>query len=519
MRLLPTDVSNFRTLVDKNYVYVDKTKYVYDLFSTGSRFFFLSRPRRFGKTLLLSTLKEIFLGNKELFSEQWIYKSDYDWQKYIVIHLDFSVIAHRKPEHLEESISLHLDDIAKQYEIDLTGCLFEDKLNSLIKKLGEKGKLVLLVDEYDHPILKHIKNFEVADKMRETLRSFYDGIKGMESYFHAIFITGVTKFTKTSIFSGINNLNDISIKPEASALLGYTQQEIEKYFSSYIDLLAKAKKINRQEILDLIKNWYNGYRFSVSEIKVYNPFSLLYCLRDLELRNYWFETGTPTFLFELAKNQLDDLEDLRNIELTENSLGEFEINKIPLIPILFQTGYLTISAYNSSTKKYTLSFPNEEVSESFNKNLMASLTDNYNYKVDRIITIMTQALEGADIERFCVAMKTLFAHIPYQLHIAQERYFHSLFQLLGTLLGLEMESEISTDKGRSDLVLITKERVYIFELKYKESAQAALKQIEDRKYYEKFLLKNKQIILVGLSFNYQDGQLELDCQSKTLNQC
>ncbi|MBA3954839.1 AAA family ATPase [Candidatus Dependentiae bacterium] len=517
MKNLPRDVSDFEKMITQNYVYVDKTQYIYNLYATGDTHHFLSRPRRFGKSLLVSTLKELFSGNKELFKDLWIGSSDYKWQEYSVIHLDFADISHETATELKLSLGWALNSIAQQYAVDISQApTLNAKFSFLVKQLAQKNKVVLLIDEYDKPVLDHIENKERAKAQQAVLKSFYDTIKGLNSYLHAVFITGVSKFSKTSIFSGLNNLIDITMASPGVALLGYTKSEIEYYFKDYIDDFAHAKKRTVTTIMNEMEVWYNGYRFSQEPTRVYNPYSVLYYLKDKEQANYWFESGTPSFLIKLIQNQYDALEDIKDIELSVQSLGTFDITHIPLIPLLFQTGYLTITDYNRETKKYKLNYPNAEVSESFQTFIITALTEHNATTVERSVSRMVKALNSNDVDAFCMVLQSLFAHIPSNLYIEQERYFHSLFQFLGNLLGLEIQSEIVTDKGRIDLVITTNQYIYIFELKFNTSPDVALQQIEDRRYYERYLISKQHIVLIGLAFNYKKKKLTLEWQKKLI---
>ncbi len=519
MKYLPRDVSTFATMIKEDYVYVDKTKYIYDLYSQKDRYHFLSRPRRFGKSLLISTLKELFSGNEELFQGLWIAKSDYQWRNYPIIDLDFSVIAHRSAEMLEISLRNHLSKIAIHYDVTIDNTLtLEDQLGTLIEKLGQINKVVLLIDEYDQPLISHLDNLDIAYANRQILQGFYKGIKGHDAYMQAIFITGVSKFSKTSIFSGINNLNDISMTSLSSQLLGYTKQEIETNFSPFIESFARQKKRTPKAIMEEMEEWYDGYRFSEDDIeKIYNPFSVTNYLKDQKRKNYWFESGTPTFLVTLMKKQFEAIEDIEDGgEISSTALGTFEIDNIPLIPLLFQTGYLTIKTYDPITDKFTLGYPNAEVSEAFRKYIVVALTRTNIVSVEKATSQLAHAINNNDVDKFCSTLQSLFAHIPYNLHIDQEKYYHSLFQFLGTLLGMEMQSEVVTDKGRIDLVLTTKTHIYIFELKLRQKPEDALKQIEERGYYERFLMQGKKIVLVGVAFNHVHERLSLDCTWKEL---
>lgn len=519
-KYLPTDVSTFSTLINGNYLYVDKTDQIFRLFSGGSRYYFLSRPRRFGKSLLISVLKEFFSGNKKLFEGLAVNQTNYSWPVHPVIHLDFSTIAHATPEQLETNLAWTLDLIGQQYGIDTKAAPSSQAKFTLLlmhlKTIYGPNSVVLLVDEYDKPLIDHLDDIPAAFAQQELLRSFYDTLKGMDEYMRAIFITGVSKFSKTSIFSGINNLNDISLEGEASTLLGYTQAEIIHYFQDYVDEIAHKAKEPAEKILEDMRVWYNGYRFSDLDIKVYNPFSILYYLHRKKLINYWFESGTPFFLVHLFKKEFPALDNIQMDSLSRDSLGTFNIENIPLITLLFQTGYLTIVDYDEKTDKFKLDYPNFEVKESLNKYLLTTLTSSHPPALEKTVSRMTRALQAGDIDEFCRLLQILFAHIPYSLHIERESYFHSLFQFLAVLIDLDSNAEVLTDKGRIDMVIKINPYVYVFELKYNADPGKALEQIEKMKYYERYQLHGDKLVLVGLAFNYVDGKLHVGWVSRPL---
>jgi hypothetical protein len=513
---LPIFISNFKEMIEDNYLYIDKTEYIYDLVKEKG-YYFLSRPRRFGKSLLVSTLKELFLGNKKLFEKLWIGSTDYTWQEHPVIHLDFSIIDHETAQELKISLEWKLKTIAQEYNVDISQApTLGSMLETLVVQLSKKNKVVILIDEYDKPILDHVQDIERAKKQRDVLKNFYGTIKGLDPYLRCVFLTGVTRFSKTSIFSGINNLNDLSLKPEAAQLLGYTQEELQTFFLSYIQDLAQIQDVSTEIFMHEIKKWYNGYRFSEQNSKVYNPFSILYCFKDKKLHNYWFESGTPTFLIHLLKIHSKDLQEITGIEIDRSSLGSFEIDKIPLVPLLFQAGYLTIADYNPQTDIFTLHYPNQEVAESFTKYLLATLTKTDTSTVKRLSIQLINALQEKNIDQFCSLVQTFFAHIPYLLHIKRESFYHALFQALVTLLSIEAHSEILTDKGRIDLVIALKKTIFIFEFKFNSSADIALQQIKDRGYYERYMHKNKEIMLIGLAFNDVNDQILLEHKEEVI---
>jgi Predicted AAA-ATPase/PD-(D/E)XK nuclease superfamily len=517
MKFLPINISTFSTIITGNYIYVDKTQYIYDLYSTGNRYHFLSRPRQFGKTLLVSTLKELFSNNRNLFEGLWISTSNYQWVEYPIVHIDFTRIAHRTSEQLEQDLVRYLSAIAEQYGLAISSDIPESLLDQIVVGLAQRNKVVVLIDEYDYPLLSHLHDIKVAKKIQTILKSLYGVLKGLDPYLHAVFMTGVSKFAKTSIFSGINNLIDITLTHESAHLLGYTKREIEHYFKPYITHAAHENNKLNQSIIEDITRWYDGYRFSENiQEKVYSPYSVLNYLKDKKLKNYWFSSGTPSFLIHLLKTQYYTLQNIEDIELSSDSLGTFEIDNIPLIALLFQTGYLTIVDYDQTNNTFKLNYPNKEVSESFKKYIVRILANANVQTVETTVQHMITSLKDNDIDTFCLSLQSLFANIPYHLHIEQERYFHSLFQFLGSLLGLTIQSEVATDKGRADLVITTQTHIYIFELKFKIDAETALQQIEELRYYERYIIGQKSIILVGLAFNYRDKKLTLDWRTKYL---
>ncbi len=510
---LPIYISSFKKMIEENYLYIDKTKYIYNLFNGATQYYFLSRPRRFGKSLLVSTLKELFLGNKELFKDLWIYNSDYNWQEYPVIHLDFSAIAHRSSKQLEREIVNHIMEIAKNYSIDLDkNQIPESALYHLIVNLSKINKVVILIDEYDKPILDHLNNIEEAEKQREILKSFYSVIKAQDANLRAVLLTGVSKFARTSVFSGLNNLNDITLDPKAAQLLGYTQDELIDNFMPYINNLANQENISSDNLIDKLKKWYNGYRFSELETKVYNPFSVLYALDKQKINNYWIASGNPEFLIVLLKQKYYEIKDIEDAEFSYNSLEAFDISNINIIALLFQTGYLTIVDYDKEYNSFKVNFPNFEIKQSFTNYLLTALsTYDLNTTATKMINLK-RAIDQNDLIKFFDILQNIFAHIPYTLTTKElkERDYHTLIQFILSVLSINSQSETITNAGRIDLVLETKNYIYIFEFKLNKSAQIALEQIKNKKYYQRFLDKNKKIVLIGLNFINVKDKTELE---------
>ncbi|MFH0898324.1 MAG: AAA family ATPase [bacterium] len=519
VKRLSTNISTFRKIITENCIYVDKTKQIYQLFKEKSQYYFLSRPRRFGKSLLVSTLEELFKGNKDLFKELWICSSNFEWLQHPIVHLDFLNIPHSDPETLKQGLIRALVKIAAEY--GYTGveqASPEEALKSLVEKLSTQNSIVLLIDEYDKPILDHLHNIAIAEKQRTILKGFYEAVKSLDRYWRAVFITGVSRFSKTSIFSGFNSLNDISEKPVAAELLGYTQAEIEQYFSEYVSLFSQEKNVTQQFLMDEMKTWYDGYRFcgDLTKEPMYNPFSVLYYLQDKKRANYWFNSGTPSFLIELLKQNPHELSDMDNIFVTPSELGTIDIHNINRIVLFYQTGYLTIKDFliQGSSELFMLGYPNQEVAQSVTTYLTSILANIDKSKVESVMFFIKKALVERDIALFCKSLKTLWANIPYNLHIPREAYYHSLLQNMCNLLGIDVQSEVLTSNGRLDLIITTNIQIFIFELKFKECADMALQQIFDKRYYEKYLLKNKPITLVGLSFSFKDKNLDLEWVSQ-----
>ncbi len=372
MKYLPIGYADLPRIIKENRLYVDKTKYIYRLITEGS-VYFLSRPRRFGKSLLISTLNEIFKGNKELFKGLYIYDTDYDWESYPIVRIDFSKKNVEKDKDLKDYIKRQLDEIGKTYDVMLKELPYEEKFSLLINSLYKKYQkpVVILIDEYDKPILDNIENIELAKKIRDILKGFYGIIKSEGAYIKFVFLTGVSKFSKTGVFSGLNNLNDITMNNKYSAILGITQDELLAYFDEYIEKLSYATEMtDKEELLKEIEKWYNGYCFSKKCVSVYNPFSLLLLFDNNEFDNFWFETGTPTFLVKLIKDETFDVSMFEDLWVGDAAFSSYEIESLDIIPLLVQTGYLTIKDYNPKRRLYKLYYPNYEVEESFTEVLL-----------------------------------------------------------------------------------------------------------------------------------------------------
>jgi hypothetical protein len=509
MKNLSLGVQTFRDFSEKNYIYVDKTRQIYDLFARGGRYYFLSRPRRFGKSLLISTLAELFSGNKELFKGLWIYDK-IEWTQYPVIHIDFSKIEYDTPEKLKESIKEFLYDKALSYGVTLKKKSYKGSFVECIEKLSAKGRVVILIDEYDKPIIEYLEAEEInmAKKMRRVLKSFYGVIKASDAFLHFAFITGVSKFSRVSVFSDLNNLTDITLMDEYSTLLGYTEAELETYFSGYMKLMMEKRGMSESYLSETLRKWYNGYSWD-GENFVYNPYSILNLFHKSKFKNYWFASGTPTFLTRLIESRQVDLMELENLPVNSYIFDSYDIENLEIPALLFQTGYLTVKKITLKGEKETfhLSYPNQEVRDSFLTHLFDEYTQKKMTLSTRALEQINEALEADDMDRFVQELKTLFASIPQPIFVdGREAYYHSIIYLVLRLSGAEVRAEDPTNRGRIDAVVETSKKIYIMEFKM-GSGRKALEQIKEKKYYEKYLGQGKEMVLMGVGFDAKERNI------------
>jgi hypothetical protein len=508
MKKLPLGIQTFSKLIKNDYLYVDKTQHIANLIQAGN-YLFISRPRRFGKSLLVSTLSEIFSGNKELFEGLYIY-DQIEWQSYPVVVIDFNAISFNDEEIFKASLSSFLDDIAALYEVSLSKLFVKDKFAELIRKLYNKTgqKVVILIDEYDKPIVNYIDDLDKAAKNREILRDFFGVLKSSDAFLHFVFLTGVSKFARVSIFSDLNNLTDITLSPQFATLLGYTQDELESDFAQHIQNLCFELGIKKAQLLAKIKTWYDGYSWNGKD-RMYNPFSILNLLAMQRFSNYWFASGTPTFLIKLIKRTQFEITEFENKKVSEIVFDSYNLENLNIFALLFQTGYLTITHVDKKARipQYILNYPNFEVKEAFITYLFESFTQNGLEAIQPAAEDLRTYLQTDNIEGFMNLLKALFAKIPYPLHIEQEAYYHSLFYMISVLMGVEIDLEVLTDKGRIDGVLMLEDKIYLIEFKYGKAGTKmdtlttkAIKQIEDKNYDERFLNDSRPCLKLGIGF-------------------
>ncbi len=491
----------FRDLIESGYLYVDKTPTIYELIRYPKGIYFLSRPRRFGKSLLISTLTEIFRGNKELFKGLWLYESDYQWESYPVVRFDFSLYPISSADDLKQVIDLFVAEIAERYQITLRGFNYVTRFGNLIQQLSREKHVVLLIDEYDKPIIDNLLNVDEAKRVRETLKHFYTTIKALDAQLGFVFITGISRFSKVGVFSAMNHLNDITMDPRFATLLGLTEAELERDLAEYIADFATAAGVSVAEMRQKIRTWYNGYCFTEYAERVYNPFSTLQLLLKQRFHNYWFATGTPTFLINLITERQYDVRQLDQLEMTGLGLQSFDIEHLEILPLLFQTGYLTIQDYKPDFGLYRLGYPNYEVESAFLSYLLSAF-DTIPVGVNEgYLRKLIEALRAEAYEQFFDVLSVFFANIPYDLHIAKEKYYQTIFYLIFRMLGVYIEVEVKTNKGRIDVVIELDDRLILFEFKLDKSAADALQQIKDNEYFQKYRLSEKSVILIGANFD------------------
>ena len=511
MKKITSSVYTFEDIVKDDFLYVDKTEFIWKLISQGKAMYFLSRPRRFGKSLTISTLKAVFQGKKDLFKGLAIYDKTYDWKPYPVIHLDMGNCQAKTPEELKLYLARILEaqcaehQVAVKIQKDVLSASFEDFINAVARQ----EQVVILLDEYDKPILNNLTTPE-ALACRDVLRGFYSSIKKCESKERFVFVTGVSKFCHVSLFSDLNNLLDITMDYNYATMLGYTQEEFETYFSEYIESACKQLKMTREELLPEIKAWYDGYRFHADADCVYNPVSLAqFFTQRYEFNNYWFSTGTPAFLVELAKKTDFNFEKTLSEPVMGLAFNAFEIDKIAPLALLLQTGYLTIkSSYvELGERLYYLDFPNREVKSAFETYLISDYASIPQETVGSDVFKMVKAIKKRDIELFMDLLKTFFAAVQYDIVTDTEGRFQLLFYSVFLLIGVRVEAESRTNNGRIDAVICDGDYVYIFEFKLNQTADIALEQIREKEYFQKYQHSGRKIVLIGANFDTLSRQI------------
>ncbi len=510
---LTTSVYTFEDLIKGNFLYVDKTEYIWQLVKPAKGMYFLSRPRRFGKSLLLSTLKAVFEGKKELFKGLALNDKPYDWKVYPVIHLsfgDYGVVSDAFGEFPEYLMS-KMRSLAMEHSVTLTektpGLCFAE----LIDTLARKGQVVILIDEYDKPILNNISDANVSGILK-LLKGFYSVLKDRNKQERLLFITGVSKFSHVSLFSELNNLTDLTLNQDYAEMLGFTEAEVGKYFADRMSDAAKANGVGEDELMGHLMEWYDGYRFSMANTHVCNPVSITkFFANAYVFSNYWDDTGTPSFLLDLMRRQSYDHEAALKRWYGESIFAAYELDRMDITGLLWQTGYLTIKDVKRDVfgMLYHLDFPDREVQSTFTSRLIRLFAGQG--LEDEALAQMRQfgqAISCDDLDGFMMIFQSFLASIDYKLHIPDEKYYQSIFFIVFKFLGAAIEAESCTNEGRIDAYIRTANAVYIFEFKLNKTSGAALDQIIDRKYYEKFQSGNLPIRMIGVNFNSAKGRID-----------
>lgn len=497
----PIGIQDFEKLRTNGYSYVDKSRFVYKL-ATEGEYYFLSRPRRFGKSLFLSTLEAYFQGKKELFEGLAIYDLETDWKKYPIFHIDLNTANFREKDSLYTVLNDYLTTWESKYGARESEATLALRFKGVIARAAEKEGcgVVILIDEYDKPILQTLRDPELQAEHRAQLKAFYSVLKTQDRYIKFAFLTGVTKFGKVSVFSDLNNLTDISMDHRYISICGMTEKELLANFKEGINELAEANGDTEKATIAKLKARYDGYHFEENTVGIYNPFSVLNTLSRLRYKDYWFETGTPTFLVDLMKMHNYRLPDMTKERVSDDVINSVDSLSTNPIPVIYQSGYLTIKGYDERFKKYLLGFPNREVEEGFLNFLLPLYTsagNNSPFLVDEFV----QDVESGNPERFMQRMKAFFADTSYQVVGNAELYFQNAMYLVFKIMGFYTQVERPTSDGRIDAIIQTPNYIYVIECKLDRTADEAIKQIENNGYAEPFLMDKRKLYKIGVSFS------------------
>ena len=499
--LYPIGIQTFSDIRRDGYVYVDKTAQVYKLASTG-KYYFLSRPRRFGKSLLVSTMEAYFSGKKDLFAGLAVDALEREWKEYPVLHLDFSGKSYDEQDVLFKALDDALYKWEKEYgsenRSDVPGIRFGNVVEAAYKKTGRQA--VILIDEYDKPIVDNLTRAELREKFRETLQGFYSVMKSKDAYIKFGFLTGVTKIGRMSVFSGLNNIQDISMDERYIDICGITEKELRQYFDGSVQELADACSLSKDECYAKLARMYDGYHFCENTVGIYNPFSMLNTFSKMKFGEYWFETGTPSFLVKYLKEGNYNLDNISKNDVSPEELSGVNYADPQPITLMYQSGYLTIKGYDMEFRSYYLDYPNEEVKSGFLKSLSQMFTPRLNegeFAVSRFV----RALRSGNVEDFMNRFTAFLAGNGYDVQGDLELYFQNTMSVMFKMMGLYVKTEYQTSRGRIDIVMDTADYIYIIELKRDGSAEEALKQIEEKGYDKPFLASGKHIIKLGINFS------------------
>ena len=509
-KIYPIGIQNFEKIRTDCYFYIDKTALIYQMVKTGS-YYFLSRPRRFGKSLLISTLEAYFLGKKELFEGLAMEKLEKDWITYPIFHMDLNTEKYDTRESLDSILNFTLEKWEQQYGTAPSETTFALRFRGLIERAYKQTgqRVVILIDEYDKPMLQAIGNEELQKEFRNTMKAFYSVLKTMDGCIQFAFLTGVTKFGKVSVFSDLNNLDDISMRNQYIDICGVSEKELHDDLEIELHELADIKGVSYHEICDKLREYYDGYHFTHNSIGIYNPFSLLNTFKYKEFGSYWFETGTPTYLVELLKKHHYDLRRMAHEETSISVLNSIDSASDNPIPVIYQSGYLTIKGYDEEFGIYSLGFPNREVEEGFIKFLLPFYANTNAVESEFEIQKFVREIRIGDYDSFFRRLRSFFADTPYELIRDLELHYQNVLFIVFKLVGFYVKAEYHTSEGRIDLVLQTDKFVYVIEFKLDGTAEDALRQINEKHYALPFEAGgNRRLFKIGVNFNAKMRNIE-----------
>lgn len=512
LKLYPIGIQTFERIRKEDKLYIDKTEYIYRMAHTSGTYFFLGRPRRFGKSLLVTTMQSYFEGKKELFKGLAIEKLEKEWTEYPVLHFDMSGGKHMDKEQLEEYLDYRLQEEEKKWGITKPVKGANNRLIDLINTAYEKSgkQVVVLIDEYDAPMLDVVHEKEQLDMLRNMMRNFYSPLKYSEAKLRFVFLTGITKFSQVSIFSELNNIINISMNDEYAGICGITKEELLTQMSEDIDELAKSQELTREETIAELKENYDGYHFSAKSPDVYNPFSLLNCFSTREFGAYWFSSGTPTYLIKMMRKFKVMPTNISKMYAKSSAFDAPTENMTAITPLLYQSGYLTIKGYDKFSKLYTLDLPNKEIKVGLFESLLPNYLEGmFAQNGDVAIAQMSVLIRQDNMDGALQLLQTFLGTVPYCNVTNYEGHYQQMLYIIFSLLtGYVVDVEVHTPKGRLDIVMLTHTRLYIIELKLNKNAQAALQQINLKNYAQRFALCGKPVSKVGINFDSSTGNIE-----------
>lgn len=512
LKLYPIGIQTFERIRKEDKLYIDKTEYIYRMAHTSGTYFFLGRPRRFGKSLLVTTMQSYFEGKKELFKGLAIEKLEKEWTEYPVLHFDMSGGKHMDKEQLEEYLDYRLQEEEKKWGVTKPVKGANNRLIALINTAYEKSgkQVVVLIDEYDAPMLDVVHEKEQLDMLRNMMRNFYSPLKYSEAKLRFVFLTGITKFSQVSIFSELNNIINISMSDEYAGICGITKEELLTQMSEDIDELAKSQELTREETIAELKENYDGYHFSAKSPDVYNPFSLLNCFSTREFGAYWFSSGTPTYLIKMMRKFKVMPTNISKMYAKSSAFDAPTENMTAITPLLYQSGYLTIKGYDKFSKLYTLDLPNKEIKVGLFESLLPNYLEGmFAQNGDVAIAQMSVLIRQDNMDGALQLLQTFLGTVPYCNVTNYEGHYQQMLYIIFLLLtGYVVDVEVHTPKGRLDIVMLTHTRLYIIELKLNKNAQAALQQINLKNYAQRFALCGKPVSKVGINFDSTTGNIE-----------